>query len=67
MSTNDDRADFQRMISDSYSGQFGNVLYWKSDRFARQRYDANKYRTILDANGVKTLSATEANLEGPRG
>lgn len=63
--TNDDRADFQRMISDSYSGQFGNVLYWKSDRFARQRYDANKYRTILDANGVKTLSATEANLEGP--
>ncbi len=63
--TNDDRADFQRMISDSYSGQFGNVLYWKSDRFARQRYDANKYRTILGANGVKTLSATEANLEGP--
>lgn len=65
--TTDARPDFQKMIHDSYSGQFGIVLVWKSDRFSRQRADAIKYRTILRENGVSLLSTTEANIDGPEG
>ena len=31
----DERPDFQRMIRDSFSKGFGNVIVWKSDRIAR--------------------------------
>lgn len=35
--TNDNRPEFQRMISDSYLDRFDAVLIWKSDRFSRNR------------------------------
>ena len=63
--TTDERPGFQRLIADSYSGEFDAVLVWKSDRFARQRYDAMRYRMVLRGNGVRLLSATEPNIEGP--
>lgn len=65
--TNDQRPDFQRMISDSYSGKFDAVIVWKSDRFSRNRKQAMCYRDILKENKVKLLSATEPNIEGPAG
>lgn len=65
--TNDDRPDFQRMIRDSANHVFGNVIVWKSDRFSRDMADSLKYKRQLEDNGVKLLSATEANLEGPMG
>ena len=38
--TNDNRPEFQRMISDSYLDRFDAVLIWKSDRFSRNRKQA---------------------------
>ena len=65
--TNDNRPEFQRMISDSYLNRFDVVLIWKSDRFSRNRKQAISYREILKENKVKLLSATEPNIEGPAG
>lgn len=65
--TNDNRPDFQRMIHDSYKKVFGNVIVWKSDRFSRDRLDSLKYRRELFNNGVKVLSVTEPNIDGPMG
>lgn len=65
--TNDARPDFQRMIRDSANHVFGNVIVWKSDRFSRDMVDNISYKRQLEDNGVRLLSATEANLEGPMG
>ena len=61
----DDRPDFQRMTRDSETKSFGNVIVWKSDRFARDMADAINYQRKLMDNGVRILSVTEPNLEGP--
>ena len=42
--TNDNRVQFQRMISDSSLDRFDMVLIWKSDRFSRNRKQAISYR-----------------------
>ena len=65
--TNDNRPQFQKMISDSYLDRFDVVLIWKSDCFSKNRKQAISYRDILRENGVKLLSATESNIEGPAG
>ena len=53
---NDDRLDFQRMISDSYNKEFDAVLVYKLDRFSRNRYDSavNKrtLRRILNDGNI---------------
>lgn len=38
--TTDNRAEFQRMISDSDKHTFEGVLVYQLDRFARNRYDS---------------------------
>ena len=53
------RPDFQRMIKDSASGTFDIVIVWKLDRFARNRYDSAHYKSVLQKNGVKVVSAKE--------
>lgn len=65
--TNDNRSEFQRMISDSYLDWFDAVLIWKSDRFSRNKKQAICYRDILKEKHVKLLSATEPNIEDPAG
>lgn len=53
--TNDNRPEFQRMISDSYLDRFDVVLIWKSDRFSRNRKQAISYRDILRENKVTLI------------
>ena len=65
--TNDNRPDFQRMITDSRSGSFQYVIIYKIDRFARNRYDSAHYKAILKKNGVKVLSAMENISDDPTG
>ena len=55
------------MIRESKYKGFNAVIVWKQDRFARKRADAIKYKAILKQNGVRVLSATESNAEGPDG
>ena len=57
--TSDARPEFQRMIADSAKRQFGAVLVYQLDRFARNRYDSATYKAKLKKNGVKVLSARE--------
>ena len=57
---NDDRPDFQRMIKDSYQKQFDVLIVWKLDRFSRDYFDFAFNQKILNDNGVRIVSATEA-------
>ena len=63
----DDRPDFQRMIKDSSKHLFEVVIVWKLDRFARNRYDSARYKTVLKKNGVRVISAKENISDRPEG
>ena len=65
--TNDNRADFQRMIKDSGKREWDYVLVYKLDRFSRDKYGTAVYRKALKDNGVKLLSATECIPDTPEG
>lgn len=65
--TNDDRPSFQRMLRDADRGLFDVVITWKTDRFARNRYDSAIYKQRLKKNGVKILLAKEHIPDGPEG
>ena len=53
------RPEFQRMIQDSYKHHFNVLIVWKTDRFARNRYDSAKYKERLKRNGVSIRYAAE--------
>lgn len=57
--TTDNRAEFQRMISDSDKHAFEAVLVYQLDRFARNRYDSAINKAKLKRNGVRVISAKE--------
>lgn len=61
------RTSFLKMIQDSKDGLFDTVLVYKTNRFARDRYDAAIYRKALNDNGVQIISATEAVSNSPEG
>ena len=63
----DKRPDFQRMMKDSEKQAFNMVICWKTDRFARNRYDAAMYKAKLKKNGVALCYAKEVIPEGPEG
>lgn len=63
----DKRPDFQRMLRDSERGVFKAVILWKTDRFARNRYDSAMYKYKLKKNGVRIYYAKESIPEGPEG
>ncbi len=65
--TNDNRPDFQRMISDSKCKSWDYVLVYKFDRFSRNKYETAKYKHILRENGVKVISAMENIPDSPEG
>ena len=63
----DNRPEFQRMIRESANKEYDVVIVWKLDRFARNRYDSAKYKTILRKNNIKVVSATESISDGAEG
>lgn len=65
--TSDKRPEFQRMIRDSAKCRFSVVITWKSDRFARNRYDSAVYKYKLKQNGVRVMYAKESIPDGPEG
>lgn len=56
---NDNRAEFQRMLSDTAKRQFDIIICWKVDRFGRSREEItfNKYK--CKKNGVKVEYVAE--------
>ena len=65
--TNDNRADFQRMIKDSSRREWDYVLVYKLDRFSRDKYATAIHKKTLKDNGVKVLSAMENIPDTPEG
>lgn len=63
--TNDQRAEFQKMIQDSKKNRFNMVLVHKLDRFARNRIDATLYRRELHKSNVSLQSVTETFDDTP--
>lgn len=61
------RSDFQRMLRDAEKGRFDVLLVYKTDRFARNRYDAAIYKAKLKRAGVKVVSVMEVIPEGAEG
>ena len=65
--TNDNRTDFQQMISDSHRREFDYGIVYKLNRFSRNRCDSAINKKILRNNGVKVISATEMITDTPEG
>lgn len=65
--TNDNREEFQRMLSDCAKKQFSVIIVWKVDRFGRNREEItfNKYRA--KKHGVRVEYVAETISEGPEG
>ena len=65
--TNDNRADFQRMLKDSARNHWDYVLVYKIDRFSRNKYEMAIHKKTLRDNGTRLLSATEYIPDSPEG
>lgn len=63
----DDRPEFRRLIADGKKKKFDAVVVYKTDRFARNKYDSAIYKRQLKQAGVKIYYAAEAIPEGPEG
>lgn len=63
----DARPEFQRLISDAKKGLFDAVVVYKTDRFARNKYDSAIYKRELSKAGVKIFYAAENIPDGPEG
>lgn len=63
----DKRPDFQRMLRDSERGHFQAVILWKTDRFARNRYESAIHKYKLKKSGVRIFYAKETIPDGPEG
>ena len=67
--TTDDRPDFQRMVEDIRAGVISPdlVLVHKTDRFARNRYDAAVYKRQLAQAGVRVVAVDQPVDDSPEG
>ena len=65
--TNDNRDEFQKMLSDCSKKKFSVIIVWKVDRFGRNREEItfNKYRA--KKHGVRVEYVAENISEGPEG
>ncbi|MBQ8794061.1 MAG: recombinase family protein, partial [Clostridia bacterium] len=63
----DNRPEFQRLIADSERRIFDAVVVYKTDRFARNKYDSAVYKRQLKKNNVSIHYAAEAIPDGPEG
>ena len=65
--TNDNREEFQQMLSDCAKKQFSVIIVWKVDRFGRNREEItfNKYRA--KKHGVRVEYVAESITDGPEG
>jgi len=56
---NTDRPKFQLMLKKAEEGEFGAIVFWKLDRFARSLEDSERLRKTLGGCGVELASVTE--------
>lgn len=61
----DNRPEFQRLLSDLKHRRVDFVLVHKTDRFARNRYDAAIYSRIIKQRGARLVAVAQDFGEGP--
>lgn len=63
----DNRPQFQQMIQDAEDGLFDVVVCYKTERFARNRFDAAIYKYKLKKCGVRVTYSKLSIPKGPEG
>ena len=63
----DNRPQFQQMIKDAADGLFDVVVCYKTERFARNRFDAAIYKYKLKKYGVRVTYSKLSIPKGPEG
>lgn len=63
----DNRPQFQQMIKDAADGLFDVVVCYKTERFARNRFDAAIYKYKLKKCGVRVTYSKLSIPKGPEG
>uniref|UniRef100_A0AAU8AWD9 Integrase n=1 Tax=Dulem virus 37 TaxID=3145755 RepID=A0AAU8AWD9_9CAUD len=63
----DNRPDFQRLMQDCSKHMFEAVIVYRTDRFARNKYDSAIYKRHLRKCGIELHYAAEPIPEGPEG
>jgi DNA invertase Pin-like site-specific DNA recombinase len=63
----DNRPDFQRLIQDCDKHLFEAVIVYRTDRFARNKYDSAIYKRHLKKANIELHYAAEHIPEGPEG
>lgn len=63
----DNRAEFQRMLSDCAKKQFSVIIVWKVDRFGRNRYEIAINKARAKKFGVRIEYVAETIAPGPEG
>lgn len=63
----DERPEFQKLIADAKKKKFDAVVVYKTDRFARNKYDSAIYKRELKKNGIQIFYAAESIPDGPEG
>ncbi len=63
----DNRPDFQRLMQDCSKHIFDAVIVYRTDRFARNKYDSAIYKQHLKKNNIELHYAAEHIPEGPEG
>lgn len=61
----DNRPEFQRLLSDLRDRRVDYVLVHKTDRFARNRYDAAIYSRVITQRGARLVAVAQDFGEGP--
>lgn len=64
---NDNRDDFQKMLSDTGKKQFGIIIVWKIDRFGRNREEITFNKYHCKKNGVRVEYVAENLPDSPEG
>ncbi|AAO36645.1 recombinase family protein [Clostridium tetani] len=62
-----ERKSFKRMIEDAKKNMFDLILVHKVDRFARNRYDAAIYKSILKKHNIKIKYVMQPIDDSPEG
>ena len=63
----DNRPEFQRLMQDSGKHIFDAIIVYRTDRFARNKYDSAIYKQHLKKNNIELHYAAEHIPEGPEG
>jgi site-specific DNA recombinase len=61
------RPAWERLLGDVAAGRIDTVIVWRSDRFARQPRDLERFLDVAEPSGAQLVSVTEPEFSGRTG